>query len=146
MTVESVLHYGCETWTIQRTRDKEKHKSLGRMLHKNVEDSHECELETTHDKQRTVWWVGGIPYITSKITTSILRFAGHCKRAKECPVSKLVTWQPTQGRRTQGRPMKTYVDLLQDDTGYQTNEIETTMNDRRLWRAIINARQQESTE
>ena len=36
-------------------------------------------------------------------------------------------------------------DLLEDDTGFAVNEVENSMQDRRFWRAIINARQQEST-
>ena len=35
-----------------------------------------------------------------------------------------------------------YVDVREDDTSY----VENSMQDRRLWRSIINARQQESTE
>ena len=89
---------------------------------------------------------GDIPPVTSKITTRRLRFAGHCKRATGRITSDLVTWKPTQGKRTKGRPKKTFVDLLQVDTGYTVAEIETSMQDRRLWRAIIDARQQESTE
>ena len=87
---------------------------------------------------------GDIPQITTKIKARRLTFAGHCKRAEGCIVSKLVTWRPTQGARSKGRPKKTYVDLLEDDTGYAVNEVENSM-DRHLWRAIINVRQQEST-
>ena len=36
--------------------------------------------------------------------------------------------------------MKTYVDLLEDDTGYVVNEVENSMLDKHLWRAIINTR------
>ena len=89
---------------------------------------------------------GDIPQITTKIKARRLTFAGHCKRAEGCIVSKLVTWRPTQAEKSKGRPKKTYVDLLEDDTGYAVNEVENTMKDRHLWRAIINARQQESTE
>ena len=35
-------------------------------------------------------------------------FAGHCKRAEGCIVSELVTWRPTPGTRSKGRPKKTY--------------------------------------
>ena len=36
------------------------------------------------------------------------------------------------GNRSKGRPKKTYVDLLEHDTGYPTNEVENSMLDRRL--------------
>ena len=39
-----------------------------------------------------------------------------------------------------------YIDLLEDDTGYAVNEVEYSMQDRHLWRAIISAQQQESME
>ena len=87
-----------------------------------------------------------IPQVTTKITKRRLQFAGHCKRAKGRAVSDLVTWRPTQGKRSRGRPFKTFVDLLQDDTGLTLSEIESSMQDRSFWRAIINARQHESTE
>ena len=138
-TVESVLLYGCETWTITKKNRKALDGCYTRMLRAALNVSWK-----QHMTNKELY--GDIPHVTSKITTRRLTFAGHCKRAKGSPVSKLVTWQPTQGKRTRGRPMKTYVDLLQDDTGYQTKEIETSMQDRRFWRAIISARQQESTE
>ena len=89
---------------------------------------------------------GDISQITSKIKVRRLTFAGHCKKAEGCIVSKLVTWRPTQGARSKGRTKKTCVDLLEDDTGYAVNEVENSMKDRHLWRAIINARRQKSTE
>ena len=54
----------------------------------------------------------------------------------------IVTWRPTQDRRPAGRPNKTFVDLLQD-TSFTTREIETCMQDKRLWRTIIGVRQSE---
>ena len=48
-------------------------------------------------------------------------------------MSKLVTRRPTQGARSKGRPKKTYVDLLEDDIGYAVNDVENSMQDRRLW-------------
>ena len=75
---------------------------------------------------------GDIPQITTKIKARRLTFAGHCKRAEGCIVSKLVTRRPTQGVRSKGCPKKSYVDLLEDDTGYAVNEVENSMKDRRL--------------
>ena len=48
---------------------------------------------------------------------------------------------PTQWKRTAGRPTKRYVDQLQADTGYTIGEIESCMENRNLWRAIIGVRQ-----
>ena len=138
-TVESVLLYGCETWTITARIRKALDGCYTRMLRSALNVDWK-----THMTNEELY--GGIPQITSKIKARRLTFAGHCKRAEGCIVSKLVTWRPTQGARSKGRPKKTYVDLLEDDTGYAVNEVENSMKDRHLWRAIINARQQESTE
>ena len=89
---------------------------------------------------------GDIPQITTNIKARRLTFAGHCKRAEGRIVSKLVTWQPTQGAGSEGFLKMTYVDLLEDDTVYAVNKVENSMKDGRLWQAIINALQQESTE
>ena len=84
---------------------------------------------------------GDLPKITTNISKRRLQFAGHCKRSKGSVVSDLITWRPTQGKRRAGRPTKSYVDQLQEDTGYTTREIETCMLNRGLWRAIIGVRQ-----
>ena len=87
-----------------------------------------------------------IPQITTKIKARRLTLAGHCKRAEGCIVSKLVMRRSTREARSKGRPKKTYVDLLEDGTGYAVNEVENSVQDKRLWRAIVSARQQESTD
>ena len=139
-TVESVLLYGCETWTITKKIGKAMDGCYTRMLRSALNVSWK-----SHTTNKELY--GDIPHITTKITARRLSFAGHCKRAEgRSIVSKLVTWQPTQGRRNKGRPKLTYVDLLQEDTGYEVSEIENSMQDRRFWRAIINDRQQPSTE
>ena len=84
---------------------------------------------------------GDLPKITTRISQRRLQFAGHCKRSEGKIISELVTWRPTQGRRSAGRPTKTYVDLLHQDTGFTSHEIEACIQDRRLWKAIIGVRQ-----
>ena len=138
-TVESVLLYGCDTWTITTKIRKALDGCYTRMLRSALNVNWK-----THMTNEELY--GDIPQITTKIKARRLTFAGHCKRAEGCIVSKLVTWRPTQGARSKGCPKKTYIDLLEDDTGYAVNEVENSMKDRRLWRAIIDARQQESTE
>ena len=138
-TVESVLLYGCESWTISKKIEKGLDGCYTRMLRSALNIS--WRLHTTNKEL-----YGDLPKVTSKIASRRLTFAGHCKRAKGSVVSHLVTWQPMHGQRKQGRPRKTYVDLLQEDTGFELGEIEKCMEDRIFWRAVINARQQESTE
>ena len=77
---------------------------------------------------------GDLPKITTRISIRRLHFAGHCMRSKGRIISELVTWRRTQGRRSAGRPTKTFVDLLHQDTGFtiEIQEIKTSMQDRNL--------------
>ena len=60
-----------------------------------------------------------------------LRFAGHCWRSKDEVASDRILWQPQHGNRSRGRPAKTYIDQLRDDTDLLTkDEIKTGINDR----------------
>ena len=115
-------------------------KSFGWVLHNNATICFKCGLKNTHDEWRIVRWHSSNYNKNQSKTTNI------CRTLEGCIASKLVTWRPTQGARSKGRPKKTYIDLLEDDKGYAVNEDENSMKDRHLWRAIINARQQESTE
>ena len=67
-----------------------------------------------------------------------LRFAGHCWRSKDEVASDLILWQPQHGKRSSGRPAKTYTDQLRDDTDLlTTDEIKTAMNDREGWKKYV---------
>ena len=60
---------------------------------------------------------GNIPKISSSIRQQRMRFAGHCWRSKEELIADVLLWNPKHGKRSQGRPKKTYIDQLIDDTG-----------------------------
>ena len=76
---------------------------------------------------------GDLSNITAKITRR-LQFVGHCKSRKGSIVLSLITWQPTLGKRTAGRPStKPHVDQLQADRGHTTGKIESCMENRNLW-------------
>ena len=133
-TVESVLLYGSETWTVTNKIGKSLDGCYTRMLRKALDVSWK-----DHITNKELY--GDLPKITTQISKRRLQFAGHCKRSEGKIVSDLVTWRPTQGRRSVGRPTKTFVDLLHQDTGFTTHEIEACMQDRRMWKAIIGVRQ-----
>ena len=81
---------------------------------------------------------GEIPQITTTIRKRRLRFAGHCARNKADPVSQLLLWEPTQGTRKRGQPVKTYIDVLKEDTGIETTqELGACMDDREVWQDIV---------
>ena len=133
-TVESILLYGCEAWTLTKSMEKALDGTYTRMLRKalNVHWSDRVTNETLYGK---------LPRLSDKIAARRLRLAGHCQRHPELGAHRLILWEPTHGQRGRGRPKMTYVDLLKSDTGAATTgEVEALMNDRTVWRATVNSR------
>ena len=131
-TVESVLLYGCEAWTITNKVERDLDGCYTRML-RTVYNIHWQQHMTNKELY------GDLPKLSQKIRERERRgrFAGHCFRNKNEPVSRLIHWIPKHGRRKPGRPPLTYVDVLKHDTGLETSEVQTAMQDRKLWKAIV---------
>ncbi len=91
-TVESVLLYGCETWTLTLGLQKELDGCYTRLLRK-AKNVHWSERKTNQELY------GDLPTLTDKIRKRRLKFAGHCHRNSEDIVSKLVLWTPRHGKR-----------------------------------------------
>ena len=61
---------------------------------------------------------GKIPNITDTIREQRLRFSGHCWSSKNEVVNDVLLWLPIHGRISRGRPAKTFVDPLMEDTTF----------------------------
>jgi hypothetical protein len=130
-TVESVLLYGSEAWTLTAQQERSIDGVYTRMLRMALNVSWE-------DHIRNVDLYDTLPRVTDKIRARRMRLAGHCVRHPELAASGLILWEPKHGTRSRGRPTATYVDTLKRDTGLSnTNEIRTLMEDRDQWRAAI---------
>ena len=133
-TVESILLYGCEAWTLTKSMENALDGTYTRMLRKalNVHWSDRVTNESLYGK---------LPRLSDKVAARRLRLAGHCQRHPELGAHRLILWEPTHGQRGRGRPKMTYVDLLKSDTGASTTgELAALMNDRIVWRATVNSR------
>ena len=63
-----------------------------------------------------------------------MRFAGHCWRSKHEIISDVLLWEPKHGYRNAGRPSKTFVKQLYDDSNILVNEdLSRATEDRELW-------------
>ena len=82
-----------------------------------------------------IFLYGNIPSLTSIIRIRRTRFAGHCYRSEQEIVKDVWLW--THGKTKLGRPRKTYVKQLCEDTGLTTEELRTVMNDRTTWKKIV---------
>ena len=129
-TVEAILLYGSETWTLTNKQQTSLDGSYTRMLRMALN-------VTWRDRVSNDVLYGDLPKVTVKIRERRLRLAGHCIRHKELAVSDLILWEPTQGRSGRKSPRLTYVDILKKDTGLETSgELESLMSDRIRWQTI----------
>ena len=65
------------------------------------------------------------------------RHAGHCWRSKDELVSDVLLWTPTYGQAKAGRPARTYIQQLCEDTGCNPEDLPEAMNDREKWREMV---------
>ena len=75
----------------------------------------------------------GLPRISTTITERRPRFSGHCRRSKNEVVGDLVLWEPKHGKRGAGEQTRTFVDLLEVDTGVPRDRLPAAMDDRVGW-------------
>ena len=80
---------------------------------------------------------GHLPPITKTIQARRTRHAGHCWRSKDELVSDVLLWTPAYGQSKAGRPARTYIQQLCDDTGCNPEDLPEAMNDRETWRERV---------
>ena len=128
--VESILLYGCTTWTLTKRLEKKLHGNYTRMLW--------AILNNSWQQQRTRHQLYGyLPPITKTIQARRTRHAGHCWRSKDELISDILLWTPAYGQAKAGRPARTYIQQLCEDTGCSPEDLPEAMNDREKWRKRV---------
>ena len=108
--VVSILLYGCTTWTLTKRLEKKLDDNYTRMLRAILNKSWQ-----QHPTRRQIY--GHLPPITKTIQARRPRHAGHCWRSKDEIVSDVLMWSPAYGQSKAGRPARTFIQQLCDDTG-----------------------------
>ena len=80
---------------------------------------------------------GHLPHITKTIQARRTRHAGHCWRSKDELISDVLLWTPTYGQTKAGRPARTYLQQLCEDTGCSPEDLPEAMNAREKWRERV---------
>ena len=80
---------------------------------------------------------GHLPPITKTIQVRRNRHAGHCWRSKDELISDVFLWTPTYGQAKAGRPARTYIQQLCEDTGCSPEDLPEAMNNREKWRERV---------
>ena len=128
--VVSILLYGCTTWTLTKRLEKKLDGNYTRMLRAILNKS---------------WWqhptrhqlYGHLPPVTKTIQVRRTRHAGHCWRSKDELISDVLLWTPTCGQAKAGRPARTYMQQLCEDTGCNPEDLPEAMNNREKWRERV---------
>ena len=130
--VESILLYNSETWTLTQAMIIKIDGLYTKLLRR-------AQNISWRDHVSNIELYGDIPRLSITISQRRLRFSGHCFRAENQPVTKLLFWTPQQGKRARGPGIKTYPKMLREDTQLTSDEeIKGLMADRKLWRKKVN--------
>ena len=133
-TVESVLLYGSESWTLTPTLQKSLDGCYTRMLRVALNISWK-------DHVTNASLYGELPRVSDKVAFRRLGLAGHCYRHPELPACQLVLWEPSHGTKQRGGQRASYIRVLKQDTGMEhTSELATCMENRTDWRIRCRAR------
>ena len=127
--VVSILLYGCTTWTLTK-RLKKLDGSHTRMLRAILNKSWR-----QHPTRHQLY--GHLPPITKTIQVRRTRHAGHCWRSKDELISDVLLWIPAYDQAKSGRPARTYIQQLCEDTGCSPEDQPEAMNDREKWRERV---------
>ena len=128
--VASILLYGCTTWTLTKRLEKKLDGNYTRMLRAILNKSWR-----QHPTRHQLY--GHLPPITKTIQVRRTRYAGHCWRSRDELISDELLWTPIHGRAKAGRPARTYIQKLWEDTGCCPEDQPEAMNDREKWRERV---------
>ena len=128
--VTSILLYGCTTWTLTKRLEKKLDGNYTRMLRAILNTSWQ-----QHPTRHQLY--GHLPPITKTIQVKRTRHAGHCWRSRDELIRDVLLWIPTHGRAKAGRPARTYIQQLCEDTGCCPEDLPRAMNDREEWRERV---------
>ena len=125
-----ILLYGCTTLTLTKRLEKKLDSNYTRMLWAILNKSWR-----QHPTKQQLY--GHLPPITETIQVRRTRHAGHCWRSRDELISDVLLWTSSYGQSKAGRPARTYIQQLCDDTGCNPEDQPEAMNDRETWRESV---------
>ena len=130
-SVVSILLYGSETWTVTKEMVDRIDGCYTRLLRKalNVRWQDHPTNESLYQD---------LPKLSTRLKARRLRFAGHCARATNQPVSRTLFWTPQNGYTSRGRPQTTYSKNLLTDTNLDDpSDVLNLMQDKESWKNLV---------
>ena len=131
MTVQSILLYSCESWSLTKSMEKSLDGTYTKMLR------HVRNVKGQRITNRALY--GNLKRISDEVRYRRLKLAGHVARGNQ-PVTLTLLWEP-ELKRKRGRPQKTLKMILEEDTGLSSQELKRLMMNRERWRSFITSPQ-----
>ena len=128
--VASILLYGCTTWTLTKRLEKNLDGNYTKMLRAILNKSWR-----QHPIIHQLY--GHLSPITKTIQVRRTRHAEHCWRSRDELIRDVLIWTPSHGRAKAGRPARTSIQQLCEDTGCCPEDLPRAMNDREEWRERV---------
>ena len=128
--VISILLYGCSTWTQTKRLETKLDSNYTRMLRAILNKSWR-----QHSTRHQLY--SHLPPISKTIQVRRTRHAGHCWRSRDELISDVLLWTPSYGQAKVGRPARTYIQQLCEDTGCNPEDLPEAMNNREKWRERV---------
>ena len=125
--VVSILLYGCTTVTLTKRLEKKLDGNYTRILRAILYKSWR-----QHSTKHQLY--GHRPPITKTIQVRRTRHAGHCWRSREELITDVLQWTHTYCQAKAGRPARTYIQQLCEDTGCNPEDLPKAINDSEKWR------------
>ena len=125
-----IVLYGCTTWMLTKWLEKKLDGNYTRMLRAILNKSWR-----QHHARHQLY--GYLLPITKTIQVRRIRHAGHCWRSRDELISDVLLWTLTYGQAKAGRPARTYIQQLCEDTGCSPEDLPEVMNDRKKWRERV---------
>ena len=128
--VVSILLNGCTTLTLTKRLEKKLDDNYTRMLQAILNKSWR-----QHPTKHQLY--GHLPSITKTIQVRRTRHAGHCWRNRDELISDVLLWTSSYCQAKAGRPSRTYIQQLCEDTGCSPEDLPGAMNNREVWRERV---------
>ena len=128
--VVSILLYGCTTWVLSKRLEKKLDGIYSRILRAILNKSWR-----QHPTRHQLY--GHLPPITKTIQARRTKDAGHCWINKDELISDVLLWNPPYGQEKAGRPARTYIQQLCEDTGCSPEDLPEASNDREKCREKV---------
>ena len=124
--VVSILLYGCTTRTLTKRLGNKLDGNYTRILRAIFNKSWR-----QHPTKHKLY--GHLPPIMKTIQVRRTRHTGHCWRSRDKFISDVLLWTPIYSWAKAGRPARTYIQQLCEDTGCSPEDLPEAMNNREKW-------------